>query len=61
MAELINDTILLKDNFLNVIEPKLLDINKNLKDYAQTLDFVGICEFTLENCEKTIPWETLDC
>lgn len=61
MAELTNNTVPLENNFLVDIETQLLEINKNLKEYAKNLEFIELCEFTLENCEKAIPWETLDC
>lgn len=61
MTEQTNETIPLKNNFLDEIETQLLEINKNLKEYAKTLEFVELCEFTIENCEETIPWEAIDC
>lgn len=61
MTESTNSTIPSKTTFLDSIEKQLLEINKNLKEYATNLEFVELCEFTIENCEKTIPWKTLDC
>lgn len=44
---------------LETINTKLQELNIELTSYADSLEFEQICEFNLENCSTTIPWNDL--
>lgn len=44
---------------LENINAKLQELNAELVSYANSLEFQKICEFNLENCGTTIPWNDI--
>jgi len=41
------------------INSKIKDLNTQLVDYATKLEFESKCEFTLENCNTSVPWDEI--
>ncbi len=46
-------------NQLELINIKLKELNSELTLLANSIDFEKICEFNLENCATTIPWNSI--
>lgn len=46
-------------NKLSEINAKLQELNAELMSYANGLEFQEICEFNLESCGITIPWNDI--
>ncbi|NWL03681.1 hypothetical protein DM790_22920 [Flavobacterium collinsii] len=46
-------------NQFEEIKSKIKEINAELVNYASTLEFNKICDFTLDNCTERIPWEDM--
>ena len=44
---------------LNMLDLKLTEIQKELNDILENIDFEFICEFNMENCESNIPWNLI--
>ena len=42
------------------VEKKLKEINSELIEYANLLEFEKICEFDMQNCHSEIPWKELE-
>lgn len=44
---------------LEQINIKLKELNSELISLAKSIEFEKICEFNLENCKNTIPWDDI--
>lgn len=44
---------------LESINKKLEEANRELVEYASSLEFQRICEFDIESCGTTIPWDDI--